>query len=133
MDWMAALKSGLISGILLLLVPQGIPWAALTFYSGSVMGRTSEAESHLNFGRVIIHLLLALLYAIPVALFVRRMRSWRAVLFGGAIGIVLYFLNLAVTGTLRPSFSGNEFRVFVTHLIFGLFSSACYLGMVSRR
>src|SRR5262245_24061355 len=84
LDWMAALKSGLVAGAILLVLPQGIPWSALVFTSGAVMGRTAlSPDSVTTLYLIPVHLLLAVLYAGIIAVLVRHFRSWRALIAGG--------------------------------------------------
>ena len=134
MNWLAAFHSGWITGCVLLVLPQGIPWARMAFSSGAVMGRTSgPPESIFSFGRIAMHLGLAVLYAAIMAQVVRHFRSWRALAAGGGMGLVLYLINFGVTWVVWPEFAGREGQAVFSHFVFGLFFSACYLGMVSRR
>lgn len=80
-----------------------------------------------------MHLGLAVLYAAIMAQVVRHFRSWRALAAGGGMGLVLYLINFGVTWVVWPEFAGREGQAVFSHFVFGLFFSACYLGMVSRR
>jgi len=130
--WLAAAKSGLLAGLLLLLLPQGVPWAALNFFSGAVMGRTSQSSGP-DIGRIIIHLAISLMYGIIIAMIIKDMKSWWVIPFGGLIGLVLYFLNLICVKMWISHFAGHEEQVALTHVIFGLFAAAIYGGLTHRR
>jgi hypothetical protein len=129
----AVFKSGLISGVIFLLFPMGSPWSALSFGSGAVMGRTIAGNGTVQtFGKVVLQLALALVYALVIALIVKHFRSWRAIVVGGLVGLVLYGLNLAFVTLALPELRGMEARVVFTHFVFGLIAAACYKGMVRR-
>jgi len=133
LNWPAALKSGLIAGFVLLVLPQGIPWAALDFFSGAVMGR--QIDAHVFAGRagfILLHFAVAIAYALVIAFLIRPLHSWRAILAGGIIGLALYFINLGVTLLLEPTIIGPEFRVGLSHVVFGLIAAAAYAGLRRR-
>jgi hypothetical protein len=132
-SWSAAVFSGLMMGVVLLLLPQGIPWAPLTFLSG-VMGRSTETPTpRLTIGEICIHFSLALIYAIIIAAILRNVRSWRGILLGGITGLGLYFINFILTSLCAPQFLGREERVVFTHVLMGFFTAAFYLGIRRRR
>ncbi len=124
LDFLAALKSGFIVGVLFVLMPMGIPWSRLAFGLGTVMGR----ETGFQIG-ILIHLIVALIYGLVIAVCTKRFRSWRVILAGALTGFLIYGLNIAVVWLLAPELLGNETRILVTHLLFGAFASAIYAGM----
>lgn len=128
-NWAAAAKAGLIAGIIFLVMPQGSPWASLTIASGAAMGRPVPGNVALG---LVLQMILALGYTFPIAWATRFVRSWRGILVGGAIGLVLYFVNYGVVRLAWPDFSGSETRVLFTHVVFGMFAAALYKGMTAR-
>jgi len=133
-DWRAAVKSGLIAGVILLVLPQGIPWSALVFTSGAAMGRTVASPSvGSTLALIGCHLLLAILYAGIISALVRRFYSWRALVAGGIIGLLLYWANFACIRLAAPHLLGNEARVVFSHAVFGLFAAAAYTGLMTRK
>lgn len=134
LNWAAAVKSGLLAGAILLVFPQGFPWSGMSFFSGVVMGRTVGTDgAGPPVYLILLHLILAVVYAIPIAAIVKQIPSWRGILVGGAVGLGLYLLNLACVALLAPALIGGELRPAITHLVFGLFSAGAYKGMARRR
>jgi len=131
-NWLAALESGFISGALLLLLPQGIPWSAQNAFSGAIMGRTM-GPAGFHIGSAALHMGLAVAYGLLIGAAVRGIRSWRALPAGAAAGLGLYCLNVAVVALAAPQWTGEELPVAITHLLFGLFAAAAYAGLTQRK
>ncbi len=129
-NWLVALKTGLICGVVFFLLPLGSPWSAMSLNSGAVMGRT-PTEYGIGHSPLTIplHFAVALVYAFIVAPASKDPRSWRGILIGGAVGLGLYLLNLTIVTALVPVYAGSELRVAFTHIVFGLLAAACYKGM----
>jgi len=128
-NWGAALKSGALAGLIFLVIPQGSPWASMTFASGAVMGRPVPSNVALG---IVLQMVLAIGYTLLIACAARFVRSWRGIFVGGLVGLVLYFANFGIVQATLPQYSGAEVRVLVTHIVFGMFAAALYKGMTSR-
>ena len=67
-QWMPALLAGFLAGVTFLLVPQGSPWSALTFFSPVIMGRPIPLGMAPPLLLVwLLHLLVALIYGLLVS------------------------------------------------------------------
>src|SRR5688500_17499869 len=130
--WKAALSSGLMVGVLLLVFPRGSPWENLSFETPAAMGRHLAGLSAL--ATVGLHLILAAVYAFPIAWVAHRFVSWRGLVMGALCGLGLYGLNWFVFGQLlHRSQSGEEVAALVTHVLFALVAAAAYKGFVRSR
>jgi len=131
---MPAVISGLIAGVVLLIVPHASPWEGLTSFTPALMGRVVPHLWDLGmFMTVVLHLVLAIIYAVLISFLVMHIRQMAAVLAGGVAGMVLYFLNLGVVSLSFPAMRGNEVSVFVTHFVFGLIAAGAYRGLLRRK
>lgn len=134
LQWPAALGAGLIAGVILLIVPHGSPWEALSFFSPAVMGRSLPAGVQLPLVIVwLIHLGVSVVYGLLVSRAVANAIQARAILIGGIIGLVLYGLNWLAVGFFSPGMRGNEVSVALTHLVFGLITAGAYRGLLKRK
>lgn len=131
---MPAMISGLIAGVVLLIVPHASPWEGLTSFTPALMGRVVPPMWELGvFVTVVLHLVIAIIYGVLISLVVSHIRQLVAVVAGGVAGVVLYFLNLGVVSLWFPAMRINEVSVFVTHLVFGLIAAGAYRGLLRRR
>src|SRR5579885_51249 len=131
---LAALGAGLLAGLVLLIVPRGTPWSALTFFVPTVMGRV--IADHLDMGFMsasVVHLLVAIAYGFIVSFIVIRVTQMRAVLLGGAVGFGLYLINFGVVSVWFPALRGSEPSVIFTHVVFGLVAAGAYRGLLRRQ
>src|SRR6476620_5270541 len=65
LQWVPALGAGLVAGFILLIVPGGSPWSALTFFSKVVMGRIiPEGWAVPLLGTISIHVALSVVYGL---------------------------------------------------------------------
>jgi hypothetical protein len=134
LQWRAALGAGLIAGLVLLLVPRGSPWAALTFFTPVIMGRSVPVTLEIPLLLVMVmHMGLALLYGLLVARVVSGLRELRAVLVAGIVGLLLYAVNFSLVSLWFPALLGSELSVFFTHAVFGLIAGGAYRGLLRRR
>ena len=134
LQWGAAVGGGLIAGIILLIVPRGSPWSALTFFSVVIMGRALGTYNELPpLWAWIIHLGVSILYGLIIAKAVSTLRRRQAFIVGGAVGLVLYVINFGVVSTWWPDLRGNELSVVFTHIVFGLIAAGAYRGLLRRR
>jgi hypothetical protein len=125
--------AGLVTGIILLVIPRGSPWAQLTFAAPVIMGRTVPPSAGMPLAMVwVAHLLVSLLYGLAVSWAVARLRQPRAVFVGGLCGITLYLINLAIVSTAFPDWRGAELSVVFTHVVFGFMTAAVYRGLLRR-
>jgi ABC-type glucose/galactose transport system permease subunit len=123
-----------MAGLILLLIPRGSPWAALTFFSPAVLGRAVPPAGTMPLPVVwAIHLAISVAYGLVVALVVARLREAQAIIAGGITGLVLYVINYAVVAAALPHWLGNELPVLFTHVVFGLIAGGAYRGLLKRQ
>lgn len=133
-QWGPAVGAGLIPGMLLLLAPRGSPWAGVSFFSFVIMGRPVPADVSIPLPVLcLVHLLIAGIYGLIVAFFVRNVTQGRAVLLGGAVGLALYVINFGIVSVACPSFRGHEIGVLFTHVVFGFIAGGAYRGLLRRK
>lgn len=133
-QWAAALGAGFISGLILLIVPRGNPWAGISFFAQTIMGRDIPASWGMSlFETSLAHLALGLIYGLIISVAVRRVAQLRALALGCVIGLLLYFINLGAVSLWLPMLRGSEVSVAVTHIIFGAISGGAYRGLLRRK
>jgi len=133
-QWGPALGSGLIAGGLLLIVPRGSPWSALTFFSPVVMGRAISTIFEMPLVVTwIIHLAISIIYALLICKAIAGLRQQRAILTGGIAGLILYVVNFGVVSMWWPEMRGSEVSVVFTHVVFGSIVGGAYRGLLRRR
>lgn len=133
MQFAPALSSGLIAGLILLMVPRGSPWEALTFFSAAVMGRSVSAFGIPLLLAWLIHLAVALVYGLIVSRAVAHLKFEKGLMVGGIAGAILYVVNFGVVSAFWPQIRGNEFPVIFTHIVFGLIVAGAYRGLLRRK
>jgi len=74
-----------------------------------------------------------LIYGVIISFAVINIREMAAVLTGGAVGLLLYLLNLAAVSMWFPAMRGNEVSVIVTHAVCGLIAAGAYRGLLRRK
>ena len=103
LNWAAVFKSGLLAGLIFLIIPLGTPWSGLNFGSGAVMGRAMTINGTFqSLEKIALHLALAAAYGLVIAEVARLLRSWRGILLGGATGLVLYGINFGIVRMAAP-------------------------------
>ena len=133
-QWWPAIASGLIAGIVLLIVPHGSPWEALTFFSPSIMGRTPGAGTHLLLPVWwLLHLAISVPCGVLIAVVVAGLRPERAVLAGGLMGLVFYAAGFAAVTFRWSAWRGGELGALFANLLFGFVSAAAYVGLLRRK
>jgi len=133
-QWFPAIGAGLITGVILLILPHASPWEGLTLFTPAILGRVVPASVGMSdVGIIVLHLAISLIYGIIVSLAVTNVRQLRAVLLGGAVGLVLYVISFGFVSLCIPDLRGNEFSVIITHLVFGLVSAGAYRGLLRRQ
>lgn len=133
-QWLPALEAGFIAGLVLMIVPRGSPWSALTFFAPVVMGRVVPETAGLPL--IItkaLHLILSIGYGFIISLIVMRITQMRAIIVGAIVGLALYFANLAVFSAAFPEMKGDELTVAFTHIVFGAIAAGAYRGLLWRR
>ena len=130
--WGAAVLAGLIVGCWFLLLPRGIPWTSVTFFSAAVIGRVMPPDVPF-LSATVLHFALSILYGLVIAVVVRRLRAELAILIGALAGLGLYLLNLAAVYFLFHWAYGSEPAVAITHILFGAFAAGAYRGLAGRR
>jgi hypothetical protein len=129
-----ALEASLIAGVVLLVIPHGSPWSALTFFSPVIMGRTVPRTFGMSFVLVcIVHLAVSLLYGLIISRIVATLKRRPAFVAGALAGLVLYVINFGAVSAFWPSLRGAEFSVLITHIVFGLIAAGAYRGLLKRR
>lgn len=131
MRWSAAVLAGLVIGGWFLILPRGVPWSSVTFFSAAVLGRVMPTDVPF-FAAAVLHLALSVCYALIIAPVVHRLRPQLAILGGAVIGFGLYLLNLAVVYYFFHWAYGREPAVIVAHVLFGAFAAGAYRGLASR-
>lgn len=129
-----ALGASLIAGVILLILPHGSPWSALTFFSPVIMGRTVPRTFEMPFLLVcIVHLAVSFIYGFIISRIVATLRRRPAIVAGALAGLVLYVVNFWVVSAFWPSLRGAEFSVLITHIVFGLITAGVYRGLLKRK
>jgi hypothetical protein len=132
-QWLPAIGAGLIAGIVLLVLPRGNPWSALTFFSPTILGRVVPAdwETHWVVAAT-IHLAISLVYGLIIGRAVAHVTQFRAVIVGSLVGVVLYIVNFLAFSLVARGLIGNEFSVLFAHLVFGAIAGGAYRGLLRR-
>ena len=134
MQWGAAVGASLIAGAILLVVPRGSPWSSVTFFSPLIMGRPLAPGVQAPLIAVcLIHMGVGVLCGLIISRLVTAFTQARAILAGGAVGLLLYLLNLLAISLFWPQMRGNEVSVVFTHLVFGLVAAGAYRGLLKRK
>lgn len=132
-QWLPALGAGLIAGVVLLVLPRGNPWSALTFFSPTIVGRVVPASWGMPWVvTAALHLGLSLLYGLAVGRAVAHVTQFRAVIAGSVVGVLLYVVNVALISFLSRGWVGNEFSVVFAHIVFGAIAGGAYRGLLRR-
>lgn len=133
-QWGAAIGAGFIAGVIFLLFPRGSPWSLTNFFSPVVMGRIVPPNWGIPLILVwLMHLGVSILYALIISVIVAHLHRERAILTGGLVGLVLYFLNLGMVSLVWPQLRTLEALVVFTHIVFGLIAAGAYRGLLKRR
>jgi hypothetical protein len=133
-QWAPALGAGLIASAILLVVPRGNPWAALTSFTPAIMGRPISPTTGFPLPAIwVAHLALAVIYGLIISRVIARLHGAAAILIGGLVGLLLYFANLGVVSILWPVRNGSELAVVSTHIVFGLIAAGVYRGLLRRK
>jgi len=132
-QWSAAVSASLLTGLILLVIPRGSPWAGLTFFSPAVLGRNLTSQNVPLPESWLIHMAGSMIYGLIICRVVAGLHQTRAIMTGGLSGLVLYVVNFGVVSTWWPQIRGNEVGVLFTHLVFGFVVAGAYRGLLRRR
>lgn len=131
------MKAALIAAAVIWLFPAGNPWTS--FASGThIMGRPVNADQSITLFSIeavpahIAHFAVAIIYGLIIGLVVYQLRSWRAILSGIAVSLVLYGVNFAAFQMFAPQFTGGayELNVFLAHVLFGGITAGVMRGFL---
>jgi hypothetical protein len=133
-QWLPALEAGFLAGLVMMIVPRGSPWSALTFFAPVVMGRVIPETAGIPLVMTkAMHLILSIGYGFIISAVVMRITQMRAIIVGAIVGLALYFANWAVIGAAFPELKGDELTVAFTHMVCGGITAGAYRGLLWRR
>lgn len=134
LNWKAAIGAGLVAGLVFLslemmmvaLVMGESPWGPPRMIAAIVLGQgVLPPPATFDFGIVlvamIVHFILAIVYALIFAFAAQRWTTGVAVMAGGVFGLILYLVNFYGFTAVFPWFAmaRNWVSVFA-HIVFGL-------------
>ena len=137
--WGAAIKAGLLAGLIVLFVPSGNPWTAFARPSAAhIMGRSVTADqSVMLFSAEAIpvhlaHLAVGVLYALLLLLVIYRLHTWKAILAGVIGGLAFYGINFLMFRLFAPGLTGGttEVNVLIAHVLFGGIAAGVIRGFL---
>lgn len=145
MDWKAAVKAGLLAGVVALLIvvipaaTDGYPWIIFHWIAALILGPDVLAETHnlspllIGLG-FLIHFALSVTYALILAFIIHRWGFWVG-LFGGTLfGLALFAINYYTFTLLFPWFLVmRSWIVVIAHLVFGAVAGGAYEAMEVER
>lgn len=131
-QWRPAIGAGLVAGVILIVMPRGSPWEALTFFSPTVLGRSVSSFAPPLIVAWTLHLMVCLIYGLIVSRAVAHLNFEKAILVGGVVGAALYVANFGIFSAFWPGARGNELSVLLTHIVFGLLAAGVYRGLLRR-
>jgi hypothetical protein len=136
--WTAAIKASLIAAAVIWLFPSGNPWTSFARPSGAhIMGRPVSADQSITLFSMealpahLAHFAVGVVYGLIIGLMVYRLRSWRAILAGIIVSLVLYSINFAAFRMFAPQFTGvYELNVAIAHVLFGGIAAGVMRGFL---
>ncbi|MGV3773263.1 MAG: hypothetical protein ACO1QB_10210 [Verrucomicrobiales bacterium] len=135
--WGKAALAGLITGLILLFANRGLPWTSSGIILPNVMGRNvlpGNADGNTMWlGIAFAHLAVSAIYGLIIGAIVFKLRPIPAAFAGGVIGLILYFVNLALFSVIVPDArQQSELSPVIMHLAFGIICAGCYKGVAKR-
>lgn len=146
-DWSAAVWSGFIAGLVfmaleMMLVPLlqgGSPWGPPRMIAAIGMGKEvlpppATFDLVVFMVAMLIHLALAIVYGLILALIIQRLSMGMAIVAGAVFGLVLYLVNFYGFTAVFPWFAmaRGGLGIFV-HIMFGAVAAWTYKGMQRHR
>ena len=145
-NWSAAVGAGIIGGLVFAVLEvtlrpllQGMsPWAPLHMIGAIVLGPGAMAtpdvfDLKVISAAVVVHLVLAVVYAIVLAFIVARLEVGTATLVGAVYGFALYLVNFYVFTRWFPWFAdARDWISILTHVVQGGLWAYVY-KMLERR
>jgi len=145
MDWQAAVKAGLIAGLIALLVvaipaaANGYPWSVFQWIAALVLGdevltQSTELTSLMLILGLLIHFTLSIIYTLILAFIIHRWGFWVGVFGGAVFGLALFVINYYTFTLLFPWFLVmRSWTVVIAHLVFGAVAGGVYEAMEVER
>ena len=145
-SWRPAILSGLIAGLVFLILEMvmvplflGVgPWAPVRMIGAIVLGQgvlppPATFDITVFVTAALVHFVLAVIYAVILALIIHRLNMGIAVVVGLLFGLGLYFINFYVFTAQFPWFADarNWVSIFA-HLVFGVVSAWTYKTLAQR-
>jgi hypothetical protein len=145
--WRVSLYSGLIAGLVSLIVETPFvwfindqtPWLAARMTAAMLLGPDAMSppatfDLWLVALAFAIHIALSVVYALTLGAVVQGMPTANAAYAGGMFGIVLYFINLHV---IAPAFFPWFIELrnvisLISHIVFGAIAGGCYVFLTQK-
>ena len=146
-DWGAAVKAGLLSGLIFLILEMimvplflgGSPWGPPSMIAAIVMGQgvlppPPTFDLGVVLAAMVVHFALSVAFAVALAFILTRLKKGAALLTGGIFGLGLYVVNFYLFTALFPWFANarNWVSIF-THIVFGLLAAWFYVKWARPR
>jgi uncharacterized membrane protein YagU involved in acid resistance len=145
-NWNAAVVSGLIAGVVflvleMLLVPLalgGSPWGPPRMIAAIALGRdvlpTAVApatfDGFIVLTAMVVHFLLSIVYALVLAPFIERVPHGTGLVIGVAFGLALYFVNFYGFTAVFPWFAmARNWVTWFSHVMFGAVGAWTYYAL----
>ncbi len=132
-DWKAAAAIGFFTGCIFLFATAGNPWGFSALIVPTVMGREmfNTNAPHFSFGFMVVHLGLAIVFALSMAPVIHRFRIGAAILISILFGLLFYAVNYVLFHYLFPIHTNpTETGVLLTNVAFAILVAAAYRGKV---
>jgi hypothetical protein len=140
MDWRAAVIAGLLAGgltmllwmVLLTMTTGGTIWAPFHHVAAILLGEGALTPSQAINTQVVltgtvIHLFLAVLYALVLAFIIHRWGLVVGIIGGALFGLALYIINYYTFTALYPWFFPlRSWIALVGHIVFGALAGGIY-------
>ena len=121
------------------LLQGGSPWGPPRMIAAIGMGKEvlpppATFDAVILMVAMLIHLALAIVYGLILALIIQRLSMGMAIAAGAVFGLVLYLVNFYGFTALFPWFAmaRGGLSIFV-HIVFGVVAALAYKGMLRRK
>jgi uncharacterized membrane protein YagU involved in acid resistance len=143
LDWAAAILAGIIAGVVFVMLEMIMapvflgesPWGPPRMIAAIVMGRevlpapgaTPTFSMSILGMAMIVHLILSIIYAAVGGLFFHRLRLGPAVILGGFLGLLLYWINFYGFTSVFDWFAmARNWVSVLAHIVFGAIAAWSY-------